>query len=286
MLLERLTGFLRRPSPITLECQGRTLLFPTPADFEFALAARTALPAPRFVELWAASPAQLVAESTGVSALCARLDSILAAADRRELELGAALAALGLTVFSKDHDWRGILSSLNARQPGARPALRTALGYYRRYLASRLDAIGLVREQMKQRGVAAPPPASERETSVFKAPLVGAATPDTLRRLPPGEAVVVRLHGGKVLPIKLARYDFSLTHEQDWALVSDDGRRYPLHAGSNSVGRSRDNDVSLDAVFRNVSRRHLIAQPVDAERIMLTDVSSSGTYIPPAAIAS
>ena len=69
---------------------------------------------------------------------------------------------------------------------------------------------------------------------------------------------------------------------------TDRGRRQKLSLarGINRVGRARDNDVALDADFRNVSRQHLLAQPVADDAIVPTDISAHGTYVSPTALAS
>lgn len=92
---------------------------------------------------------------------------------------------------------------------------------------------------------------------------------------------------GSAISLKLAKHPFSLTHNREWTLVAADGKIYTLHAGVNRVGRGRDNDVALlDADFRNVSRQHLLAQPLADDVMVLTDISVHGTYAPPAALAS
>ncbi len=98
--------------------------------------------------------------------------------------------------------------------------------------------------------------------------------------------MTIKLARGASISLKLARHQFSLSHQRGWSLMADNGKCYTLHPGVNSVGRGRDNDVPLDPDFRNVSRKHLLAQPLDGDVIMLTDVSAHGTYVPPTALAS
>ena len=113
-----------------------------------------------------------------------------------------------------------------------------------------------------------------------------AKTPAAFRRLPQGKTVSFHLEPGQALTLTLARHAFVLAHEADWELVADDGQRYTLHDGVNTVGRSRDNSVRLSPSLRNVSRKHLLAHPLGDDEIALTDVSSSGTYVRPVALAS
>ena len=57
--------------------------------------------------------------------------------------------------------------------------------------------------------------------------------------------------------------------------------RHVLATGQNTVGRGSENDITLGTEFRDVSRRHLIAEPIDDHIILLTDISSHGTFAPP-----
>ena len=86
--------------------------------------------------------------------------------------------------------------------------------------------------------------------------------------------------------IKLARHDFALAREPDWSLKAETGERFDLHAGTNCVGRSRVNEFAVNSSLKQVSRKHLIAEPLGADMIALTDVSTGGTFIPPEALAS
>jgi hypothetical protein len=143
--------------------------------------------------------------------------------------------------------------------------------------------------EMKALAAEASAPSDEHAKATMMFTSDGEARPfsrDELRRLPQGEAVTIKLARGGAISLKLARHRFSLTHNRDWTLVADNGKTYTLHAGVNCVGRGRDNDVSLDADFRNVSRRHLLAQPLADDVIVLTDLSSHGTYVPPTGLAS
>jgi predicted component of type VI protein secretion system len=69
-------------------------------------------------------------------------------------------------------------------------------------------------------------------------------------------------------------------------LTDTHAKRFLLQDGRNTVGRGHDNDIALDADFRNVSRRHMIIEPEDEFAILLTDLSSHGTYVPPENIES
>lgn len=275
-----------RNGKLTLTIAGRVLSFARLGDLMFCLEPRISIPATRLPELLVRPAGELAAEAESLRNLELRLRGVVEDYERHGLSCGAGLQSLGLQVISKDHDWRAILSQIADLSPARDDFLHAALSVHLQYLAARREALRLcdvLRAVATSRPIQAQD-APERATFVGTVEtLTGAAD---MRRLPPGEAVVLHLGDGRRLPIKLAKYDFSLAHDEQWSLITDDGRRYVLREGVNSVGRSRDNDVALDAVFRNVSRKHLLAQPMGHDSIVLTDLSSSGTYIPPAAIAS
>jgi len=97
---------------------------------------------------------------------------------------------------------------------------------------------------------------------------------------------MLRLEHGREVTIALARHRFAIAHDRGWALIADGGQRYVLRDGVNSVGRGRDNSIAVDSTLRNVSRKHLLVEPVGKDALVLTDLSSTGTFIPQTAIAS
>lgn len=264
------------------------LRFANMADFEFALGARTGVLPARLHDLMRRSPADLEAEVLGIRNLDERLATILEANDEHAAPCAPAIAHLGVSVFSKDFDWRALFAHLVelSAQDNSDSYVRAALRKYRQYLTARLATVRMVIDMQQASD-------SEAWQNEAKATVMFTAdgemrefNRDQLRRLPQGEAVTLKLAPGCTISLKLARHQFSLTHNREWALVADNGKTYPLHAGVNCVGRGRDNDVSLDADFRNVSRKHLLAQPLADDVIQLTDISSHGTYVPPTALAS
>lgn len=285
-LLQRLSSWFR--PMLTLHVGASVLHFSDPRDFSFAIASRTAVPASRVSELLLHTPAQLTLDIENLGKLQQRIDGALACCRERDSGVCiASIAHIGVQVFSKDHDWRAIFAALlvEPRRPGW--CLETALASYQQYLDARIQVCEMLRtlkqrQQFEKQGAEQRPEALE--TSAFS---VADAPADTaLQRLPQGEAVRLRLASGMVIPIKLARHQFALAHERQWTLIADDGQRFALREGVNSIGRSDDNDVPLGAGFRNVSRRHLLVETIGSDALELTDVSSYGTYIPPAAIAS
>ena len=270
--------------PIELAWGTEKLRFDAPADFEFALGARASLPPSRWQELTQRSALELETEEQDLDSLAQRIGDIIEAYDTAGQPCGPAIARIGVAVFSKDYDWRTVFVRLIELPVGCDSFIRTALVKYLQYLQARHDAVRLVMATNTPK-IAADEHVRATVMLASSAVMVPFER-DELRRLPQGEAVTLRLARGSAISLKLAKHPFSLTHNREWTLVAADGKIYTLHAGVNRVGRGRDNDVALDAEFRNVSRQHLLAQPLADDVIVLTDISVHGTYVPPTALAS
>lgn len=285
-----LRGLFGRPAPVqgkrpmALAWGTELLRFEVPTDFAFALSARTNVPPSRLQALLQRTRTELEVEGLEIANLERRLGDVVAAYDSDMQPCGPAIAHLGIGIFSQDFDWRLLFARLVELPCDCDDFVRVALIKYLQYLKARRGSVLLAMATKAPMSVAG---------GHIQAPLMrtssaamAAFEPDELRRLPQGKAVTLHLARGSVISLKLAKHAFSLTHDREWTLIAGDGKSYPLHAGINRVGRGRDNDVALDADFRNVSRAHLLAQPVADDAIVLTDISAHGTYVPPTALAS
>ena len=281
-----LSGYhqLRR-KPLKMCVGDRQLYFRSLGDFEFCVAPRIAVPSLRFNELFRRPITELRAEAATMCTLESALQGVLDHAHQHGISFTDTLANLGVRMISKDHDWRAIFIELVETQHVDDAYTRAALAAYLQYLAARQAVIQTL--IVLRYDAAGDRFAPDKSTVIFADDELRLESPEhVLRRLPQGEAVMLRLENGADITIKLAKHRFSLSHRQGWSLLADNGKRYALRPGVNSVGRSRDNDIAVDAHLANVSRKHLLAQPVGADVIVLTDISSYGTYIPSAAIAS
>jgi len=289
---KRLSGWLfphrhgtSRPGPLRVQVGDQTLSFKNLREFDFCLAGRTGVPPLRVFELMDRSAAELANESTQLRQYEARLAGIIEDFDRHGLSCTEALARLGATSVSKDFEWRALMTALISQQRAADPYLRVALARYLQYVGARQEVLRSLYDSKTgadrcELDAGEQVPAHARATVCFEAKSAVALSANTnLQRLPQGEPVTLELAPGASLALKLARHDFALTHAREWELIADDGQRFVLREGVNSVGRARDNDIALGAGFRNVSRRHLLAQPLGRDAIALTDLSSYGTYI-------
>ena len=289
-LLPRLHA--RRRGSLNLRIANTNLSFQSPTDFAFSLNARTGVLPIRLSELQTRTLIELEIESTTVHKLEDRLAQIIREYDVDGHSCAEAIARIGPQTFTKDHDWRTIVQQVMAWDGDRDAYMREALTCYLRYLSGRrtvVDSICSIRtREFGDSSAHGQSEFSPDKATVMLSPEQSAAmlAEASLRRLPQGEPVTLHLARGSAISLELARHRFSLIHNQDWSLVADNGKSYVLRDGLNSVGRGRNNDVSLDADFRNVSRTHLLAQPLGSDAIALTDVSSYGTYVQMTALAS
>ena len=86
----------------------------------------------------------------------------------------------------------------------------------------------------------------------------------SLRRLPVGEAVRVRPPDSGEVDLVLSRHAFKVVLGERHYLVDEAGHDYPLARGRNVVGRQPGNDIVVDPSYRDVSRRSVDCDPLQA----------------------
>jgi len=290
-LLEHLRGAAarlgrRRAPPLELELTDRFVDFRGVAEFEFALASRSALPAPRVRELMTRTARELEAESARIREIEHQISGVLARAVREPGLLGELFRELALGLFSDDHGWREIIEGLRRSSPRHDGYKRVALVKYLQYLCARQQV--LRRAFVLQAGDRADaclhatramdPAPVHTDTGSFE-PGTGADGRDAFRALPKGETVAVDPGRGRELELLLAGNRMRLYTGRECYLVDDAERAHPLAAGRNVVGRHAGCAVVVDAACRSVSRTHLVIEPVSERRVLLTDLSAHGTEV-------
>ena len=200
------------------------------------------------------------------------VDTLLARLSREPQAADAVLRELGTAFFPVENGWRSLFTRL-IQQPNAQPELkRLALEDYRRYLARREAERAVGAAPAQRRG---PPPVAgtqgfERE---------GAPAPH-----------LVRLPGGRPVPVRSADehrpFECRLASCVAWirsgaspVLAIPDYRTFVLRDGRNLVGREPSGDIVLEPRWPDVSRRHLMIEVTDVGRLILTDLSSFGTFV-------
>jgi hypothetical protein len=281
----------QRPRPLTLTIRGTALTFATPEDFAFCVRSRSCVPARRFEASLQQAPDDLWREAEDIKKVEKQIVAILEQSRRSDSPCGPAIRGLNPKLFSNDQDWRAIFGVVVGLGDEYDEYQRIALTKYLQYLGARQEILRLA-YAIRNRGSGAEQGPTEdidpadriKATVIFEA---GQNADDKrllnpFQRLPQGEPTRVRLVQGQPMEILLAKARFSLACDGAWVLTDSAGHRFPLHPGRNTVGRSRHNDISLDCDFRDISRCHLVMEPEAGGVILLTDLSSHGTFVPPA----
>ena len=280
----------RAPKVLRLRLNGQQLVYRSVDDFSFAIESRTSVPAERFHSLLEQTPAELWAEAENIKSVEKNLVDVLEDALLEACACGPAIAGLGLQIFSKDHDWRALMQALNEQGEHFEGYKRLALIKYIHYLGARQELLRLI-FNMKSVGHRHDDSLHDEsamendivETVLFDLNDLGDSEPTghPLQRLPQGEAVRAHALPGHAIEIRLAKYPFKIVNAGGWSLRDGHGHRYALSTRQHIVGRGSENGITLGREYRNVSRRHLIIEPVDDHVILLTDISSHGTFAPP-----
>ena len=85
----------------------------------------------------------------------------------------------------------------------------------------------------------------------------------TLKPIPRGETICIRLIDGRELDIKLASHRYKLFPGKHFCLVDDvSGVTHLLRSGRNLVGRHTGNEVVINPSYLAISRKHVIIEPI------------------------
>ncbi|MGB1881038.1 MAG: FHA domain-containing protein [Gammaproteobacteria bacterium] len=288
--------------PIKLTVNDETLTFDSTADFEFALAGRTNVPSSKLADLLALSPKELKREAKSIKAVEQNFVDILARSIEQPGEIGRLVRDLDPQIFSNDYDWRAIFKAINQQGSDSDELRRIAVVKYMQYLRSRQDVIkqsyGLktTATRPEEPQSAAPPASTEeaeenplerthdifRETSLFEVEHIDqiiAARSARFARLPKGEAVEIDTRGVDAFEVRLSKHRFRLVIDDPTRLIEPEGDSHNLEEGKNVIGRDGACSISVDLGLRDVSRLHLMIERLP-DRLILTDLSSHGTFIP------
>jgi len=282
----------KRP-PLMLELDHRVVRFDDLETFEFTLAPRTQFPATRVARLidWPAEELERVAMK--IRQVEKRFAEAVAVSVERPQIIGTLLKRLDLKLFTQDHGWREIIAALNQYDSRYDTYKKIALVKYTQYLRARQQILRSL--YLEKRGAICSPQtdaartngeddtrmAAARDTGIFESTLFGADRPsDVFAPLPRGETICLRFTDSPELTLRLSAHSFKLVAGKHFYLVDEQGASYLVRAGKNLVGRQAGCDVVIDPVYRGVSRKHVIIEPVSETVALVTDISSHGTYVP------
>ncbi len=260
--MKRSTGRVWSPPARPLEDADDVL-----AGFDAHLAERTGVSMARERELANMQPAELLGEAESLHSMLDRFAAVVVAAHDGSGAARGFVQRLDLKLISRDHDWRRIFKSLVATHDGGEQYLQVALARYRQYLESRAS---LVHRLLAKRG-------HLTRTAELGAP--SAAKP-RLDRLPPRSRVPVSLVYRGVVPLWLGGHRFVLRDGLPPTLADPAADNvWPLRRCELLVGRHPESDIVVPARLEQVSRAHAVLEWTGATRVLVTDLSSGGTYL-------
>ena len=300
----------RSRRPLVLDLPGKTLVFSSPAEFEFGLASRIEFPVRKAARLVERDAEDLKAMAIKLRAVEKRFAAVFARCLEQPHRIGELLAELESGLLSRDHDWRDIVQALCLHGPEYDDFKNIALVKYMQYLASRQAVLRSIYLEKVQGGLeletpepeeqaadgpmlASLLPISHKETALFDLDQgggggggVGGDGEDegtqTLKPVPRGETICIRFVDGRELDMKLASHRYKLFPGKHFCLVDDaSGVTHLLRSGRNVIGRHSGNEVVIDPAYLAISRKHVIIEPISENAALLTDISSHGTFITP-----
>ena len=274
--------------PLILSVDTLTLTFTSIDDLKFALDGKTHLPVTKYDELRALPLDALRKQAVDIRKVEGRLLQILEFSFSEPLAVDYQLREMDVRVFSEDHSWRALIEALNTQGSEFAEFKRVALVKYLQYLANRQELIKRIYWNKSHKSQAGVSESSDEgiqgliDTSIFDGNELAEQIKDetVFERLPRGEPRDVRLLPGQEMMIRLSVHPFRLVRADGAYLIDEQGREYALRPRRSTVGRSIDNDVVLDAAYRAISRKHLILEFPSKDRVILTDRSSHGTFVP------
>jgi len=279
---------------------NQLMRFASVEEFEFSLNGRTSLPANKISDLMKLSPRELKAEAVTIEELEKRFQTLLARSE--DSTISRAMTRLDPTIFSKDNDWRSIISGLNECGEEHREFKLAALRKYLEYLRTRKTVL---KDLYRQKQVQAEQNQDQEvkdhtifgsvdklsATANLESTMSGPSSDVTqmfqqvrkkepvTRRLPRGEPVMIHIKSGENVEISLSKHKFWLTATAGLELIDEEGQHYMLAKGRNIIGRDMECDISLSPIMKDISRKHLIIENLGDNRLKLTDLSSHGTTV-------
>jgi hypothetical protein len=279
--------------PLELQVGEQTLKFNSVGDFEFAVAGRVAVPSKKITGMVKFTPEQLQKEARTIKEIEKKFVAILSKSIEDTNSINRAIRELDPLIFSQDHGWRDIISSLNAGDEEFNPFRRVALVKYMQYLSARQEIIKYLYSEKKKMLNEPVKSSDNNEKGEFRETLMlentifepGAADNEQkassdFERMPKGEAITVTLKPGAEMDIMLSKHKCRLIAKDGIQFVDQTGKSYTLGKGRNIIGRDTVSTVILDPSLRDISRLHLVIENFDDSSLQITDLSSHGSFMP------
>jgi hypothetical protein len=279
--------------PISLTIGGQNVNFSSVSEFEFSLAGRTEVPSRKITDLMQMSPDELKKEARNIKNIEKQFVDILSKAMEAPGNISQLLGSIDVKVFSQDHNWRDIMSSLRSKNGDYNEMRRIALVKYMQYLNARQELIKHTYSMKRQ--VSGKPasmdeeekadslkPGAMRETVILDSVILEQPPKQeqSFVRMPKGEPILVPIRPGEVINLLLSKHPFKLRANDNLVLIDAVGNEHPLQDGKNIIGRDNVCNVITPSSLRDISRLHLIIEKLSSDSLRLTDLSAHGSFLP------
>ncbi len=276
---------------LTLTVGEKSYTFSTPSEFEFALAGRTCVPVSKIAALVDVADTDLLNEAAAIKKAEQRLSEALSGLLANIADINQFLKEIDLSLISQDNEWRAIISALMPVPASFEHYKKIALVKYMQYLVSRQETIKVLHEQRKKHmngaasggGGHTEAEAKLKETAIFDFTTFATVAEDATEygRLPKGETLEISVEPDDPFTLLVAKHKCQILHRDRLLFVDNKGQETTLRTGKNIIGRDLGADVVMDAQLRDVSRKHLIIESDGTSLVLVTDISSHGTWVNP-----
>ena len=273
---------------VVITVDGAVFRYGSVDEFSAAIEGRTAIPTSLYAEIARQNQDELTLLAQSLKQEEKRLIELLERALTSSGVLNIEINRIPLSALRNEHYWRDIIISL-CDLDADEVYLQTAVVKYLQFLNSYQEVVRLLfTMNSENKNVAQARGADEANEAPYETALFdvlqysdAGRMVNPYRRLPQGEAVTLHALPGHAISLLLAKYSFELVNNNGWSLVDSRNRTFPLSNDLNYVGRGRENDVALNGEYRNISRKHVIIHPLDDSSVVIIDLSSHGTFVPP-----
>ena len=199
------------------------------------------------------------------------LRTVLAGIDQARVDVQDVLVQLGPDFFSEEGGWRRLFLRLVDAPASVAAFKRRALADYLAWLQGPHGTVppaAAAQAQSRQRTDSTSLPESNAQ----------------LTKLVRGQPARLRFTGDNRIECRLGHCTLWIAPGQPPRLAITGQPSIALEVGLLRVGRAKENEVVLGERWPDVSRRHLLIEVAGDKDIVLTDLSSHGTFVTPSAV--
>lgn len=254
------------------------------SEFESRLNQCTKVPLDRLEEFLDWSDDRVRQETQIVNRVLRRFAEAVVNSMESPASAGDFLCELDLKLISRDHDWRAVFSTIKAQASEFDDFKRALLIKYLQYLSFRKRLLEFIYSRRRALDQTEELPGIFLGSGASGIDLERAAdrlnqAPEGFIRLPLGESREVRLSPSMEADLMLAGHAFRLLGGEPPAMRDQNAVTYFLRPGRNMVGRHPESDVRVDQNFSDISRAHCLIEWRGGDLLVLTDLSSRGTFV-------